>query len=82
MTPTKNVPPVSITPFNDTGSKFFHRTARVVDTGGKFATGIKDTAVNFYIGTTGVVNTSGKFATRINETDNKFATGVNNIGGK
>jgi hypothetical protein len=71
------------TQFNETGSKFSHRTAGVVDSGGKFATGINDTAVNFYTGTTGgVVNTRGKFATGINETDSKFATGVNNIGGK
>jgi hypothetical protein len=81
-TPTKNFPPVSTTPVNETGSKFSHRTAGVVDTGGKFATSINDTAVNFYTGTTGVDNTSGKFATGINETDSKFATSVNNIGGK
>ncbi len=38
--------------------------ASVVDTGGKFATGVNDTGVNFVAG---VNDTSGKFATGVND---------------
>ncbi len=58
------MPLVSTTPAAN-----FHTTfVSVVDTGGKFATG-----VNY---------TGGKFATGVNDTGGKFATGVNNAGGK
>jgi hypothetical protein len=42
--------------------------ASVVDTGGKFATGVNDTG--------------GKFAAGINDAGGKFAAGVNDTGGK
>jgi hypothetical protein len=48
-----NLPPVSATP----AANFYTIFASVVDTGGKFATGINDT--------------SGKFATGVNDTGGK-----------
>jgi hypothetical protein len=54
---------VSTTPMANFSSIF----ASVVDTGGKFATGVN--------------NNGGKFATGINNTGGKFSTGVNNTGG-
>jgi hypothetical protein len=48
----------------------------VVDTGGKFATGINDTGSSPC-----VVDTGGKFATGVNDTGGKFAAGVNDAGG-
>jgi hypothetical protein len=59
-----NLPPVSTTPAANFATSF----TRVVDTGGKFATGVSDTG--------------GKFATGINNTGGKFATGVVDTGGK
>ncbi len=35
---------------NDTGGKFSHQFASVVDTGGKFATGVNDTGSKFATG--------------------------------
>jgi hypothetical protein len=54
--------------------------ARVVDTGGKFATCVNDTGGKL---ATGVKknNTSGKLPP-VNDTGGKFTTGVNDTGGK
>ncbi len=52
--------------------------ASIVDTGGKFATGVNDTGGKFANG----VNDKWQIATGINNTDGKFATGVNDTGGK
>jgi hypothetical protein len=46
------------TGINDTGGKLFHHFASVVDTGGKFATGVNDTI--------------GKFATGVNDAGGKL----------
>ncbi len=46
MTPVANLPPVSATP----GANFYTIFASVVDTGGKFATGVNDTGVKFAAG--------------------------------
>jgi hypothetical protein len=43
---------------NDTGGKFFHQFVSVLDTGGKFATGVN--------------NTGGKFATGVNDAGGKL----------
>ncbi len=56
--------PVSTTPVANFSTIF----ASVVDTGGKFATGVNDAG--------------GKFATGITDTGGKFATGVVDTGGK
>ncbi len=58
------MPPVSSTPAPNFATSF----PSVVDTGGKFVTGVNDTG--------------GKFAAGINDTGGKFATGVNDTGGK
>ncbi len=64
-----NLPPVSATP----AANFYTIFASVVDTGGKFATGVNDTGGKF---ATGVNDTGSKFATGVNDTGGKFATGV------
>jgi hypothetical protein len=53
MTPAANLPPVSATPAANFATNF----PSVVDTGGKFATGVNDTG--------------GKFATGVNDTGGK-----------
>jgi hypothetical protein len=53
MTPAANLPPVSTTPAANYAISF----ASVVDTGGKFATGVN--------------NTGGKFAANVNNTGGK-----------
>ncbi len=53
MTPAANLPPVSMT----TATNFSTSFASVVDTGGKFATGVFDTSRKF---ATGVNDASGK----------------------
>ena len=50
------------TGINDTGSKFDTSFSSVVDTGGKFVTGVN--------------GTGGKFATGVNDTGGKIATGI------
>jgi hypothetical protein len=59
-----NLPPVSTTPAENFATSFLS----VVNTSGKFATGINDTG--------------GKFAAGVNDTGGKFATGGNDTGGK
>ncbi len=54
MTPVANLPPVSTTPAANFSTNF----ASVVDTGGKFATGVNDTG--------------GKFATGVNDAGGKL----------
>ncbi len=61
---SQGAPPVSTTPVANFSTIF----ASVVDTGGKFATGVN--------------NAGGKFATGITDTGGKFATGVVDTGGK
>jgi hypothetical protein len=57
-------PQVSTTPVANFSTIF----ASIVDTGGKFATGVNDTP--------------GKFATGTKNAGGKFTTGVNDTGGK
>jgi hypothetical protein len=61
---SKGAPPVSPTPAANFSTSF----ACVVDTGGKFATGVNDSG--------------HKFATGVNETGHKFATDFNGVDGK
>ncbi len=56
------MPPVSATPVANFSTIF----ACVVDTGGKFATGVVDT------GGTGISDTGGKFATGVVDTGGKY----------
>jgi hypothetical protein len=49
-TPAANLPPVSTTPAANFATSF----ASVVDTGGKFATGVNDTASKFAAGVRGL----------------------------
>ncbi len=57
------MPPVLTTPAN-----FATSSPCVVDTGGKFATGVNDTG--------------GKFAAGVNDAGSKMHTGINDTGGK
>jgi hypothetical protein len=70
-------------------ANFSTRFASVVDTGGKFATGVNDTGGKLPpVSTTPSANChryqrhSRQIATGINDTGGKFATGVNDTGGK
>ncbi len=54
----------------------------IVDTGGKFATGINNTTETVAKFAAGVVDTGGKFATGVVDTGGKFAAGVVDTGGK
>ncbi len=63
-TPVANLPPVSWSLVANFDTSF----ACVVETGGKFATGVNDTG--------------GKFATGVNDTGGKFAACVNDADGK
>ncbi len=67
-TPAANLPPVSATQ----AANFATSLASVVDTGGKFATGVNDTDQRH----------RWQFATGINDTGGKFAAGVNDTGDK
>ncbi len=69
-TPAAKLPPVSATPAANCANNF----ASVVDTGGKFATGVNDVAICHRY--------QRHLATGINDTGDKFATGVNDTGGK
>jgi hypothetical protein len=69
------LPPVSTTPAANFSTSF----ASVVDTGGKFATGVNDTGGNF---ATGVNDAGGKLPLVSTTNGGKFATGVNDTGGK
>jgi hypothetical protein len=46
--------------------------ASVVDTGGKFATGVNDAGGKFATGNFGIKNTIGKFATGVSELEKKI----------
>jgi hypothetical protein len=70
MTLAANLPSVSTTP----AANFATSSPCVVDTGGKFATGVNDTGSKFAAG--------WQIATGINDTGGKFATGVIDTGGK
>jgi hypothetical protein len=59
-----NLPPVPTTPAANFATSF----TSVVDTGGKFATGVNETG--------------GKFAAGVNDTGGQFATGIVDTGGK
>jgi hypothetical protein len=75
MTLLSRAPVVPTTP----AVNFPTGTAGVVDTGGKFATGVNDNCGKF---AAGVVDTGGKFATGVNDNCAKFAAGVVDTGGK
>jgi hypothetical protein len=53
----------------------------IVDTGGKFATGINNTSVLVAKFDPGVIDTGGTFATGVVDTSSKFAVGVVDISG-
>jgi hypothetical protein len=53
----------------------------VVDTGGKFATGINNISKLVAKFAAGVVDTGGNFAADVIDTGDKFATGVVDTGG-
>jgi hypothetical protein len=53
----------------------------VVDTGGKFATGINNSSETGGKFAAGVVDTGGNFAAVVVDTGGKFATGVVDTGG-
>ncbi len=68
-TPTAKLPPVSTTPVANLrpvsatpAATFYTIFASVVDTGGKFATGVNDAGIN---------DTGSKFATGVNDTGGK-----------
>ncbi len=82
---SQGAPLVSMTPM----ANFSTRFASVVDTGGKFATGVNDAGGKLPpVSTTPAANChryqrhSRQIATGINDTSDKFATGVNDTGGK
>jgi hypothetical protein len=68
---SQGAPPVSTTP----ASKFSTIFPSVVDTSGKFATGVNDTGGTFAAG-------GWQIATGINDTGSKFAAIVNYTGDK
>ncbi len=70
-----NLLPVSATP----EANFATSLASVVDTGGKFATGVNNTGGKF---ATGINDTGGNLPSVSTTPSGKFAAGVNDAGGK